>query len=377
MGFLFVISVTYLCFYFTKLIVGTMYEIKSSKIFDFSLSLLVVISIVIISISIKPDIEYDLSRHYEIVNNMRYYGYEYETGYESLVIIKVIFYLVSLSRYNELLPAISVAITYSIFIYITRNFINKYKTSNKLFLLSWLINISILPFLVSYSGVRTSMAFAIFALALYRDIILKKKNLTIIILYVIPLFIHPASGILVGLRILYFNRNLFVSKLKYLLLFWSFSSYILIDLLESISIPYISYTAQKLQIYFLKFDGDHRLYFVNMCFFIFLFILFRWINLGKKADWSENINKLMEYIELVILFAIGSFYIPSITERLLYFIAFFAFPIIYLSVNNSRTRLKLMVIIIFSLFIVGYITYQYIQVSSHNIYISFDFLRMN
>lgn len=377
MEFLFFMAVIYLCMYFTRLLIGTMYEIKVSRYLKFLECLMVIISIVIITVCIKPDIDYDLSRHYETINFMRYYGFNYETNYENLFIVKFLFYLVSLFPYNELLPAISVTITYSTFLYITSNFIGKYNKGYKLVFFSWLIHISLLPFIVSYSGIRTSMAFAIFALAVYKDLIQKRKGVFTTFCYIMPLFIHPASTILLGLRILFISKNFFIAKLRYFLPFWSLFCYIFINLFNTIPIPYIRYTAQKLEYYFLNFSGDNRIYFVNLCFLIFMFLLFKLVIRRKKSTEPKNINQLINYIEIVIYFAIGSFYLPSVMVRLLYFIAFFSFPIIYLSMTKSSARERLVVIVVFFIFIIGSIMYQYVQLTTHQAYISFDFLKMN
>ena len=58
-----------------------------------------------------------------------------------------------------------------------------------------------LPFFSIISNVRNVTAFSLIVLAVYLDTVKKKRNPVVLILYILPVFIHSSAIILVLLRI--------------------------------------------------------------------------------------------------------------------------------------------------------------------------------
>lgn len=101
----------------------------------------------------------------------------------------------------HLIPMFSLMIVYGVSFYISSDLAARFQVK-KLTIYVILLQISLLPFLSIAGNVRNICAFALVILAVYRDSVMNKKNITTILLYILPVFIHTAALILIGIRML-------------------------------------------------------------------------------------------------------------------------------------------------------------------------------
>ncbi len=118
---------------------------------------------------------------------------------DGLFVKNLIFWIISQTGDNNLLPFCSLFLIYSIGSYIVidsceRNGVTKVW-------LPLLMLIFLIPLYYTYSNVRNVTSFAMISLAVYRELIEKKKNLLTVMLYVLPIFIHLSGIVLVLFRI--------------------------------------------------------------------------------------------------------------------------------------------------------------------------------
>lgn len=109
-----------------------------------------------------------------------------------------------------IMPGIATGIVYGVSTYITCDYADR---SDKQYLINWIIAIQflLLPFNSIANNVFNVTAFALVLLAVYRDLIQRRRNLWTVMLYLVPCFIQQAAFILILVRFLAVP----VKKLKY------------------------------------------------------------------------------------------------------------------------------------------------------------------
>ena len=102
---------------------------------------------------------------------------------------------------EHMLPMISVMVVYGVSFYITSDLSKKF---NKEYLLPYIIvlQMCLLPFLSIAGNIRNICAFSLVILAVYFDIVLRKRKLITLCLYIMPLLIHSSALVLIFARLL-------------------------------------------------------------------------------------------------------------------------------------------------------------------------------
>lgn len=368
---LFVFSIIYIiCFIATFLFIS----IKNISVRDKNLKISLIIlifSLVILSMCIKPSDVYDLYRHYEVIEQFKLSGYWTETVYDNFIIIRLIFYIISLFNYNELLPAISCIITYGIFVHIIIDFKTRNSLGIRQIAISILLNLTMIPFVVVYSGVRNTMVFSILALAIYREFVEKKRNVLTYLIYLLPIFIHYATIIIIGLRILY----IFVDKIfkyRYILLVWSLSASLISKILLIIPNSYIKGMGAQIGNYIGDFLGDTRIFIVNFVLVLVFLIIFE-IIIRKEEYKNTKLKEILRFIDMVLIIAVGGFFVPNILDRLLLFIGMFTPIICYVIFNLLKNRkFKTFIFSFLAIYIIGCAAYQYVGIVNNGLKVSFE-----
>lgn len=375
MKLLFVFSILYIIFFIG---IFTFISIKNISIKDKNLKIsliILIVSLVILSVCIKPSDTYDLYRHYEVIEQFKLSNYWTETVYDNFIIIRLIFYIISLFNYNELLPAISCIITYGIFVHIIMDFKTRYSIGIRQILISMLLNLTMIPFIVVYSGVRNTMVFSILALAIYREFIEKKKNVLTYLIYLLPIFIHYATIIIIGVRILYiFEDKIF--KYRYILLMWSLSAGLISKIFIMFPNNYIKGMGAQIGNYIGNFLGDTRIFIVNFTLIVIFLITFEIII--RKEDYKNNkLKDILRIMDIVLIIAAGGFFVPNILDRLLLFIGMFT-PIICYAIFNllENKKFKTFIFSFLVIYIIGCIAYQYVGIVNNGLKISFEPIKM-
>lgn len=158
---------------------------------------------------INPLHEMDLVRYFQQVSRLNGLSWDQFVDnflfYDFLFIKNLLFYFINLTGDVHLLPTATIFVIYFILFYIVTDFWKKENKGNFYLILCILFIISYLPFISIVSNVRNVLAFALINLAFYREFVQKKKGIVTIFLYILPLFIHVSSLVLILVRFLIKN----------------------------------------------------------------------------------------------------------------------------------------------------------------------------
>lgn len=149
-----------------------------------------------------PNQNSDLFRYFIMLDYMKLndFGYTIKNS-NGLFLQDTIFYLISQTNNYHLLPAISSLFTYWCVFYIISYHARRERMSQKIPIIFMIIFVLALGFQVPFSMIRNGWAFSMFFLAIYMDLVLKKKKLITLPLYILPLFLHHSIFVLILLRI--------------------------------------------------------------------------------------------------------------------------------------------------------------------------------
>lgn len=111
-----------------------------------------------------------------------------------------LFWLIGHLNIPHLLPAITTTIVYAIAGYITCDTAERYH-QEKLIGKILLFQTMTIPFVNVINNVRNVFAFSLIILAVYLDLVKKKRNIFVICLYAIGLFFHLSSFVIILLRV--------------------------------------------------------------------------------------------------------------------------------------------------------------------------------
>jgi len=357
------------------LIVLGYFIIKNKKITNKILIILgaiLVVALALIACCIEPKETNDLYRHFKCIDLMREYGTDAITEYDTLPATKGLFYLVSLLPTNHLLPFISAIIIYGIFMFIIYDFNKRNDITSRVVAIGILLNFAMCTYATCISGIRNAMAFAFIALALYMDLIRKEKPIKTIWPYIIAVCLHPASWLVIAIRIIYqlTYKLKHIDKLKYLILLIGLFPSVIINVLYFINLDATIYIADKLHAYTMHpWQDDIRLLCVLVILLICIYIVTIWL---KRKNNEIEYLKYINFLQFYILVIFGSMFIDQIfIKRLTILLAFLMIPLVYLIENNSTKKQKLIIYGITIFFITGLVAYSVVQVRGN---MSFVFL---
>ena len=152
----------------------------------------------------SPLPEMDLTRYFNMVyeiSKSKTLNEILKYDNDGMIVKNIIFWLIGRSGDVHLLPALSTAIVYGIAGYITCDFASSYG-AKRLIPPFFLLQYVLLPLISVISNVRNICAFSLFVLAVYLDVIKRKRTISVGLLYIIPCFIHPSAVVLIVLRLL-------------------------------------------------------------------------------------------------------------------------------------------------------------------------------
>lgn len=296
-----------------------------------------IIALGIIAFSTYPSAGTDLSRYYVEVNLMRELGKTYAFGdslYKTTPVANALFYLVSLTEANNLLPCISTLILFSLLFYINLRILKELEIPVKYFCLFFVLFLSICSLRAMLTGIRQGLACSVMAVAIYYDFILKKKNIQMLLLYLCSILVHVGVFPILILRILLIFIGKF--KCKFLVILWGMTIPGL-EFLANSSNEYIQDIYDKMIGYGEIAYPDMRLLVAKtVVFLILVFLVFR----IKGKEYGENIENFINFYKVLFYFTIGSYSIPHLYERMITFSMFISLPVIYggLKSLNYKSR---------------------------------------
>lgn len=355
------VSIIYLLLMVILLILSLFVNIKVSTKQSYLLSALSALSLGVIAYGTFPNEGTDLSRYYVELDIMRQFGLDYvynSSLYKDTFIINMIFYLISLTNNNNLLPFISTVIIFLFFFHVIIQEQKKFNINStvvSLFILSFIAVIFLRPLL---TGVRQHLALTILLFAFYRELIQNKKNISTLLIYIIPTLIHVQTVPILIVRLLFLFKGK-IYKLRYLLPFWS----LLIPVFSFVSQKnnYLSYSYEKLLGYQENEYPDIRLYITVIVFFGLLFFLASTVSKEKAILCSLNLEKYMKFYNLLLLFTVGCFPIPHLFARMIGFSTYMSLPILFVFFQVLNRRYKSMISFLFLFIIVGLLAYQMVD----------------
>ncbi|MCP2033608.1 hypothetical protein L1279_000591 [Planomicrobium sp. HSC-17F08] len=225
---------------------------------------------------------------------------DFKNSRSSMVAAEIFYFMVNRLGNQHFLPAISMFITYAIATYITTDLGKRLKIKRGKVLLILIIIFFILPFPSLVSNVRNIMAFSISLLAVYNDIVKKKRNIFTLSLYILPIFLHISSLLIIIIRLLlFFYKGKGKILVLLLLVVSTFSSRLFEVLLNLIpnNITILNEFTNKGLYYVSTNDSAYISYLQNSAFaqiekvfFVSLAIFFVVTSLTLKKEKSLNEN---------------------------------------------------------------------------------------
>lgn len=147
----------------------------------------------------------DLMRYYQAIEVVGKMDFTEAMDYfaDGLAVKNLLFWIFGKLDMPQLLPFLTACVVYGVLAYITYDATKIYgceKDTLKILVIQFMS----ISFFGQLSTVRSCMAYALIMLAVYLDLVKKKRNLFTIAVYLIPCFIHITSVLFIGIRFLFF-----------------------------------------------------------------------------------------------------------------------------------------------------------------------------
>ena len=201
-----------------------------------------IICLAIVSYYIDPPFEWDLYRHFQLLNKMKNGGINFalnSSNYKELFVVNYFYYFISLTGNNHLLPFITVLICCFIFLKIYYNFVyNNDKISLFVKLILFILFFALFDIVITISSIRTNLSIIFCALGAYLECTNKKNKVVSFIVYGLSLFIHPVSVVFIITRFLIIFKS---EKLFFVFIFISFVLGFLFTYFSNSNIPIVKY----------------------------------------------------------------------------------------------------------------------------------------
>lgn len=148
-----------------------------------------------------PSRQTDITRYFQMIDSLRRmtFAEAMASNTDGLVIKTLLFWIVSKTGNNQLLPFFSMTTIYATVCYLVVDSTGENKAAIKYRLLFLIL---MLPFYNVFTNVRNVSAFALLSLALYRDLIKNNRDPGTIVLYIVPCFLHMTGFIVVAFRLI-------------------------------------------------------------------------------------------------------------------------------------------------------------------------------
>lgn len=313
--------------------------------------IIALLSFSVIAFNIEPPFEWDLYKHYQVLEKIRTGGVSYLTNYspyKELYVINYFYYLISLTNYNGLLPFFTVLICGIIFIIIYKNLVfNNKNLSNFVKIFIILIYLALFNIVLAVSGIRTNLSVSICALGFFLEYLNKRNFIVSLLLYIISLFIHPVSVIFIISRLLVMLNG---DKYFIIFAFISLFFYGIIETLSSQNIPIIQYIMGLINVY--QSEKVEYTWYITIANLLFVLIyLFNCCYLYIKCKITSidvKISLVYSCFCLGLIFNLIFFYRCIM---FLSFLAIFVYSKYFMNKNNIRKDLTLISLSIYSLLI--------------------------
>lgn len=334
------------------------------------LALLIASALATLSYFFKPRLGYDLYAYnlwldtMMSLNKVDLINYIFHSG-EFLIMLY--FYFIALMGNYSLVQVFPTLIFYFIIFYMIFDYAKLKKKSTMKVILTSILFCSLFKYVFVVSCMRYPLAYVIFTLGLYLEFIKHKKSILYKFIYIIPIFIHISSFMLLIFRILLELKN---KKIIYFLLaFFSLMLYFpnaIIYILDFFNhIKFVEYIMNKIDFYLISEHIRISLQFAFRMVQTFLLIIagfFCYYNLEKKNTKSIKKHKQYYLYYLIIgIFTLSQIIYYSLSMRFIDMLLFLS-PIVILDlldlISEKNKKTKVIIYSIIILFIVGGIRIQ-------------------
>ncbi len=254
----------------------------------------------------SPSQDMDLAHHFVSVNLLKNSGRFFDStqidvlpGFRSLLLI------VSKLSSVHYLPAIVAFLTYGVTFYIVYDYANLNDRRCEV----W-IAITLFCFTLSYIGtisnVRNTMSVTMCIFALYLELQKRKNKIICWLMMLFAASIHPAVTIFIFIRLLLVIYTKYTKQVIMLglVVFPLLLQYIVPQISGFISVPYISYLIEKIQMYiFEASEFNVRRYYVcllQLLMFTYIIVRYRKKNSGGLGKWDDFVLCVLIFTYAII-----------------------------------------------------------------------------
>lgn len=343
LNFLTSLSVFYVAAFVLTYCIATFKNIRIPKTPLYALTAVFILALSVIAFFTKPYEGDDLTFYYELLGDMRQNGLMWtlkDSIYASDVVINLYYYLIARTGVFQLLPAVSVAIIYTLFFSMLYQIQDRYQTPSYSLLFFFFVHFSFLFFRWTLSGIRNYLAFALFAYALMREFVLHKRGPLNWVLYLMATFTHFSLAFFLVIRLLCIRPIYdFLRRFKYVLAGWGILSGVLARLLVLVPIGIIQKIGSKITDYFLFMQFDMRKVLLRFVLFLVLLLMYGLLHKYHKSAMAGK-ERYYQFLEIAMLLILGSIFIPLLFDRCVGFLLFMAYPLFadYFSSAEKRSR---------------------------------------
>ena len=249
---------------------------------------------------------------------------------------------------RNLLCTIPLIIDFAITGYIYGTMYKKYlKDANgKVRILSILLWLCTFGMKLAISGIRCSLAVSLVVLAIYLEMIQKKKKIVAIPFYILAIFIHNFALVPIAVRILSMIKKPVIIMLASLIT--SFSIRPIVDfLLNHLTNEYLIFTFRRVSqtLGYMSFSSaletfSSSILLVYLCFIVLSVYLFIIATRAKRAQTEDGFSKrVSNFVATVGAVAIGLCFNYLYLERFMYLMSF-AFLMITPIHNNKKNSIN-------------------------------------
>lgn len=216
---------------------GRKCDMQKSKVYDMMPFIIAFLLAVLAYLFYPVGGNYDLSKYYHLMDMIKIDDVEsiiYINNYFE-ILFRIYMYVISVIGNYRLFQFFPVLIFYSILLYMIFDYGKTREYSNFFIALTCFLCIILFRFVLIVSAIRYALAYIIFAFALYLDLIKKRKGKLIKLLYILPIFIHKTSIILLLFRLLIEIKN---KKIIYFIFVLFIFVFFFPELIISILVPF-------------------------------------------------------------------------------------------------------------------------------------------
>ena len=295
----------------------------------------------------SPDLTKDLYRHYKTLENYKIYGFDYFYMFEkssSLPMYAFYFYIMSLLPYYGFLPAITCFLVYGLNFWVIYRIALKFSLPKSSMLIGVFFIISNLNYIGVISGIRNNLAFTLFFLLNYLELIEKKNKVICWVLMILLGLFHSSIYIVLFCKFIAMIINKYSRKVVYVILAVS----------SLFGARVVSYVVEKLNFigsdkifedflwkttYYLDWTTTNSWYYYRNVMVMFLTVTIFFYFYFKRRKLVQEYRTYVNLFLMLIIITIGFAFNDIVFGRLAIAVCLFSIiPMELLLTTNSNNQ---------------------------------------